>query len=46
VIVSPALCISTLRGRSKSRLFSGSDSHVSEFGGGFVVVSLQSGSAI
>jgi len=34
VIVSPALCISTSRGRSKSRLCSGSDSHVSEFGGG------------
>jgi len=35
VIVSPALCISTSRGRSKSRLCSGSDSHVSEFVGGF-----------
>ena len=34
VIVSPALYISTSRGRSKSRLCSGSDSHVSEFGGG------------
>jgi len=33
VIVSPALCVSTSRGLSKSRLYSGLDSHVSEFGG-------------
>ena len=41
VIVSPALCISTSRVRSKSRLCSGLDSHVSEFGGGVVIVSVQ-----